>query len=80
MSITLILPPDKQSALERLAAASGSDVLTVILEAVEDKLNDRTGGEVELPYPQWHEEFQAWIASRRSRNPHFDDSRESMYD
>jgi hypothetical protein len=33
-----------------------------------------------LPYEEWRRAFHSWINSRRSRNPHFDDSRDSIYD
>ena len=32
-----------------------------------------------MPYDQWREKFRAFVARQTSRNPHFDDSRESIY-
>ncbi len=81
MSITLTLSPEKQAELERRAAAAGTDLKSFILEAVQEKLEERNGSSTEMaPYEQWSAEFRSWIASQRSRNPQFDDSRESIYD
>ncbi len=82
MSVVLNLPPDKEAELRRRAAVTGKSVEELVLTAVDHELEERGGGSSteELPYERWSEEFRAWIASRRSRNPHFDDSRESIYD
>jgi hypothetical protein len=80
MNITLPLPPDTQAELERRAANAGIDVPTFVLEAIKDTLDDQTESAAgELPYDQWHAEFRAWISSHVSRNPNFDDSRDSIY-
>jgi hypothetical protein len=79
VNITLMLPPEKQATLEQCAAAYGTDVANFILAMVDDKLDERGVGDADLPYSQWREQFQAGIASRRSRNPQVDDSRESSY-
>jgi hypothetical protein len=31
-------------------------------------------------YDKWHAYFQEWLSRRKSYNPNFDDSRESIYD
>jgi hypothetical protein len=33
----------------------------------------------ELSPEEWSKEWRAWLASHTSRNPNFDDSRESIY-
>jgi hypothetical protein len=33
-----------------------------------------------MPFEQWQMQFRRWLASHQSRNPQFDDSRESIYD
>jgi hypothetical protein len=81
MNITLHLSPEKQAELEQRAAAAGADLSSFILEAVQEKLETRNGASGEtVPYEQWQHEFRSWIAAQQSRNPHFDDSRESIYD
>jgi hypothetical protein len=81
MNITLPLSPEKQAELERRAASAGIDLQSFILDAVQEKLEERNGSSPEaLSYEQWHSDFRSWIAGQRSRNPHFDDSRESIYD
>lgn len=81
MNITIALPSEKQAELEHRAAAAGTDLASFILSAVQDKLDDYNGasGE-EVPYEQWSSDFRAWIAGHSSRNPRFDDSRDSIYD
>jgi uncharacterized protein (DUF1778 family) len=81
MEITLNLPPEKKAELERHAAAAGTDLTSFILDAVQDRVEEQNGSTaLALPYEQWTREFHAWIASQPSRNPHFDDSRDSIYD
>ncbi len=81
MSITLTLSPEQEADLERRALAAGTDVTRFILDVVQERLEERSGCLAnEASYDQWSEAFHPWIASQRSRNPHFDDSRESIYD
>lgn len=79
MAIRLHLPSDLESELTRQAALVGQDVSTYVSEAVREMLaGDRNG--MEKSYDQWHEDFRTWIESHSSRNPDFDDSRESIYE
>ena len=81
MNISLPLSPEEQAELERCAAAAGRDLPAFILEAVQEKLEDRNGSSAEMvPYEQWRAGFRAWIVGHRSRNPQFDDSRGAIYD
>ena len=83
MSITLQLSQDKQAALERLAAAAGTDVSSYVLRVVQEEIDERDEPEdspSKLSYEQWSKRFQAFLAKQTSHNPHFDDSRESIYD
>ena len=81
MNISLPLTAEKQAELERCAAAAGTDLSKFILDAVQEKLSEQNGSTAEMvPYDQWHREFRSWIAGQHSRNPQFDDSRESIYD
>ena len=81
MSITLPLTPEATAELQRRAAAEGIDVASYVLNAVREKLAE--GDELPdqpLSYAEWSGEFRKWLASHPSRNPHFDDSRDSIYD
>jgi hypothetical protein len=80
MTITLTIPEEKKAELERLAAAAGTDLEAFILDAVEEKLESRNGALYDRPYAEWSREYRQWVASHTSRNPSFDDSRESIYD
>ncbi len=81
MMIKIELPSDVESRLTEQAANAGQDVSTYVAQAVRQLLVEPNGAETEsATYEQWHDEFQTWIASHRSRNPDFDDSRESLYD
>jgi hypothetical protein len=81
MSITLPLTPEATAELERRAAAAGIDIASFVLSAVQEKLaeEDVAPGE-NRSYDEWSSDFHRWVASHRSRNPHFDDSRDSIYD
>lgn len=81
MKLTLPLSPEKQAALEQLAAVEGMDPTTFILQVVQEKLDEGDGQSISTaPYEQWRAEFRSWVASHRSRNPQFDDSRDGIYD
>lgn len=82
MNITLRLSPESQTELEKRAAATGTDIAGYILGIVQQQLESEGNGSTgpAIPYDQWSREFQAWVASHQSRNPDFDDSRESIYD
>lgn len=80
MTITLSLSAEKQAELERRAAAAGMDVARYVLNAVDEKLQQPA----QVNYLESLDErklaFQDWMLRRKSRNPDFDDSRESIYD
>lgn len=82
MHITLALSSETQAELEKRAAAAGTDVGAYILDVVERQLESGDNGAAEpvVAYEEWRRDFHAWILSHRSRNPEFDDSRESIYD
>lgn len=76
--IQLNLSPDRQLALENGAAAAGIDVSTFVWNAVKEKLEEPTLAGA--PFDVWKREYDAFKATLKSRNPSFDDSRESIYD
>ena len=82
MNITLHLSTEEQIELAKRAAASGRDVAGYVQDVVQQQLEtDETGAVREpLSRDEWNREFRNWIASHRSRTPHLDDSRESIYD
>jgi len=79
MTIEVQLPPDIESELSQRAELAGQDVSAYVCDAVRQMLDAEPNG-AEVSYEQWHKDFRAWVESHRSRNPDFDDSRESIYD
>jgi hypothetical protein len=62
-------------------SAEDQDAIASRLLAELDVVQERNGSSVESSaYEQWRKDFRSWIASHPSRNPHFDDSRDSIYD
>ena len=81
MNVTLTLLPEQEAELERRAAAAGTDLARFVVHVVQETLEEPAECATEdLSYEQWSREFRAWISQQRSRNPNFDDSRESIYD
>lgn len=80
MNVNLRLSPERQAALERRAAAVGTDLPSYILRVVEEDLSLNSEAEARVPRDKWRMKFDAWIASHKPLNSHIDDSRESMYD
>ena len=69
---------EKLSAADQDAIASR---LLAELDVMHEKLQAGNGASAgSPPYEQWSNDFRSWIASHPSRNPHFDDSRDSIYD
>jgi hypothetical protein len=79
-NITLSLTPENKAELERRAAAAGTDLSGFILAAVREKLDEGSGSSPDQSYEDWSRDFRCWVQSHQSRNPHFDDSRNSIYD
>jgi predicted transcriptional regulator len=89
MTVTISLPPEVQIRLQQRAAATGKDVSTLILEAVEATVisaDPVDSAAQNRPYDQWLTEFNSWmnaVASRSNAYPpdfKLDDSRESIYE
>jgi hypothetical protein len=82
MQIELTLTPEERTELERQAEESGTDVKGYIQAVVQQalRIEDEKTARSKEPYAEWKAAFDAWIAGHRSRNPNFDDSRESIYD
>jgi len=81
MDIILTVSSEKRAELEQCAAANGTDLTSFILDAVEEKLAGCDGPSTDVPpYERWNADFRRWISSHQSRNPSFDDSRDSIYD
>ena len=82
MTIAIDLDSRMHTRLEQQARASGKDVATYIAETLETALAE-TGQIDAVPECSERSEmlarFDAWASRRRSWNPNFDDSRESIY-
>jgi hypothetical protein len=80
MTIHLTLPSDQQAELERRAAAAGIDPVHFVLKVVQERLTEpEESASRKLSHEQWRRRFRNWVDSQVSRNPDFDDSRESIY-
>ena len=64
MSITLNLSPDQQAALERRAAAMGTDIPTYVLYLLEQRLDSQSDTVPKgMTHPQKKAKFDAWMAT-----------------
>lgn len=81
MTLTISLPPETEARLRDAAAATGKDVVTLVREAVEEKLDApaTAKGPQEKTHEQWLAEFNDWVASQKPTGHFVDDSRESIY-
>ena len=79
MTLTLHLPPEIEEKLMEHARSTGRNIEDVALDALQQNLSDEL---ISSPKPSIEKklsEFRAWVDSQHSRNPNFDDSRESIY-
>ena len=80
------LTHEQKQQIARLAEQSGKSWNEVIDERLAVTDRSTTTGQLAV-YPdrymedreKWLEYFEHWRAQRKSYNPHFDDSRESIY-
>lgn len=80
MNVNLSLSPQEEAELEQCAAAVGFDLSHFIQNLLREKLDEQNGSsETTMTYEEWEKDFHSWIARQQPRNPHFDDSRESIY-
>ncbi len=88
MQVTL--PPEIEAIAQQAVRNNGYENITdFIAEAVrQSALGEslKQGQEKsestpahKLPYLEWKKQFNDFLASRKTTNPNFDDSRESMY-
>lgn len=64
-----------QSKAREAGFANVEEYLQHLLEE-QEPVRDESNA---MPYEQWREEFWAFVKRQTSRNPNFDDSRESIY-
>ena len=77
MQITL---PDDAQLHQRATAAGFATVEQYLLELVQrDTLDDALSGSPQMSHAEWSRKFRQFLSSLPSRNPHVDDSRESIY-
>lgn len=74
----LEIPKEIETTIQAKAAAAG-------YESVEDYILDKleldapSQRPTQMSHEQWLKKFDAFLAKQVSRNPNFDDSRESIY-
>ncbi|MDZ4658774.1 MAG: hypothetical protein SH868_14455 [Bythopirellula sp.] len=79
MTLTLHLSAELEEKLKEHARSTGKNPEDIALDALQQNLSDEV---ISTPKPSIEKklsEFRAWANSHRSRNPNFDDSRESIY-
>jgi hypothetical protein len=79
MMIEVELPPSLVERIERAATAAGSDVPTLVRQAVEQAFAPAAQVASPRSGEQWVQEFRAFVASQPSYEHVVDDSRESIY-
>lgn len=79
MHLTLRLSPETESQLKAQASLAGRSLEEFALEALQDKLANESMTAPVLSPDEWLTRFDAWVAGHSSRNPRFDDSRDSIY-
>lgn len=78
MNLTLHLPPETEAKLIEQARLTGKSVEALALEALHDKLSAEPVSMPVLSSEDWLRQFDAWVNGHASRNPRFDDSRDSI--
>jgi hypothetical protein len=74
----LEIPREIETTIHANAAAAGyQSVEDYILDKLE--LDVPSPGPTQMPHDQWLRKFESFLARQVSRNPNFDDSRESIY-
>lgn len=82
MTLHLKLPADVEARIHECAAATGQDVETFLLRAVQDKLAAAEPEPTEQSArngSDWPAELDAWIASHPVVSHDVDESRETIY-
>lgn len=79
MNLTLRISAETEAKLLEQARRTGRSPEDLALEALQDRLSSDATSAPLLSPEEWSRQFDAWVAGHRSRNPSFDDSRESVY-
>jgi len=78
MHLKLRLNAELEARLKEQAAMAGRQPEEFALEALQEKLAAE-GAAPSLSTDDWLRQFDSWVGNQVSRNPHVDDSRESIY-
>jgi hypothetical protein len=79
MTITLHLPPELEEKLKEQVKSTGKNAEGIALDALQENLGEVEPLTSQPSIEKKLKEFDAWVNSQCSRNPNFDDSRESIY-
>lgn len=79
MTLTLNLTPEVEARLRKLSQSTGKLPEELALDLLERDLDIEDLDEPEISYEEWSRLFNAWVKEHQSRNPHVDDSRDSIY-
>ncbi|HRX84493.1 MAG TPA: hypothetical protein P5572_05680 [Phycisphaerae bacterium] len=84
MVLNISLSPAIVARLEQLAMAEGSDLASIVVQAVEEKLDAAeevaTADQNKLSADAWIAQLRAWASSHRRLPFEADDSRERIYE
>jgi predicted DNA-binding protein len=78
MTLTLHLTPEMEARLRELSQSTGRMPEELALDLLERDLEVEDDGPA-VSYEEWSKHFDSWVKEQRSRNPHVDDSRDSIY-
>jgi hypothetical protein len=77
--VQIEISDDLANTLQRKAHQAGFNTVESYLLFLVEEQEPARDESARMPYDQWREEFLAFVKSQISRNPNFDDSRESIY-
>ncbi len=70
---------DMAETIQAKALQAGFDSMEAYLRHLLSEPESWPDDPPAMPYEQWREKYWAFVARQKSRNPNFDDSRESWH-
>ncbi len=79
MNLILNLSPETEAKLYEQAREIGKAPEEFALTVLQTSLAESAVAPSTLPLDEWLGRYDAWVTGHSSRNPHVNDSRESIY-
>jgi hypothetical protein len=79
IGVQIELSDDLANSVRSKAIQAGFDSVEANLRYLVDQQEPETDQTTAVPYERWREQYWAFVGRQISRNPNFDDSRESIY-